>query len=321
MAVYTEVDDQALSAFLELYDIGGLLSFKGIAEGVENSNYLLHTEAGSYILTLYEKRTNVEDLPFFLGLMNHLAAQDFPCPTPILQKSGDMLGTLAGRPAAIVSFLEGIWPRKPQPKHCGELGAGLARMHLAGSNFELTRPNALSVSGWRPLYENCEGRADEAIPGLAQEIERELDFFDANWPANLPSGIIHADLFPDNVFFLQNKLSGFIDFYFACNDALVYDLAICLNAWCFEYDGAFNISKARAMLQSYTRIRPLNADELAALPIMARGSALRFLLTRTYDWINTPEGALVRPKNPKECLTQMRFHQDVTSPAAYGLDV
>jgi len=194
-------------------------------------------------------------------------------------------------------------------------------MHLAGSNFELTRPNALSVSGWRPLYETCEGRADEAISGLAQEIERELDFFDANWPSNLPSGIIHADLFPDNVFFLHNKLSGFIDFYFACNDALVYDLAICLNAWCFEYDGAFNISKARAMLQSYTRVRPLNADELAALPIMARGSALRFLLTRTYDWINTPEGALVRPKNPKECLTQMRFHQDVTSPAAYGLDV
>tara|TARA_R110002096_G_scaffold205810_4_gene391878 strand:- start:8010 stop:8975 length:966 start_codon:yes stop_codon:yes gene_type:complete len=321
VAVYTEVDDQALSAFLDLYDIGSLLSFKGIAEGVENSNYLLHTEAGSYILTLYEKRTNVEDLPFFLGLMNHLAAQDFPCPTPILQKSGDMLGTLADRPAAIVSFLEGVWPRKPLPKHCGELGAGLARMHLAGSNFELTRPNALSVSGWRPLYKTCDGRANEAIVGLAREIEQELDFFDTNWPSNLPSGIIHADLFPDNVFFVQNKLSGFIDFYFACNDALIYDLAICLNAWCFEYDGAFNISKARAMLQSYTRIRPLNADELAALPIMARGSALRFLLTRTYDWINTPKGALVRPKNPKECLTQMRFHQDVTSPAAYGLDV
>jgi homoserine kinase type II len=321
MAVYTEVDDQALSAFLTLYDIGGLLSFKGIAEGVENSNYLLHTEAGSYILTLYEKRTNAADLPFFLGLMNHLADKGFPCPTPICQTSGEMLDELAGRPAAIVSFLDGVWPRKPQPKHCGELGAGLAKMHLAGADFDITRANSLSVSGWRPLYETCNGRADEAIPGLSAVIERELNFFDTNWPTGLPSGVIHADLFPDNVFFIQNQLSGFIDFYFACNDAFVYDLAICLNAWCFEVDGAFNISKARAMLQSYTRVRPLNVDELAALPLMARGSALRFLLTRTYDWINTPEGALVRPKNPKECLTQMRFHQDITSPAAYGLDV
>lgn len=321
MAVYTEVDDQALSAFLTLYDIGGLLSFKGIAEGVENSNYLLHTEAGSYILTLYEKRTNKADLPFFLGLMNHLADKGFPCPIPICQSSGAMLGELAGRPAAIVSFLDGVWPRKPQPKHCAELGVGLAKMHLAGADFDIARNNALSVSGWRPLYETCNGRADEAIPGLAAVIEQELDFFDKNWPTGLPAGVIHADLFPDNVFFIQNQLSGFIDFYFACNDAFVYDLAICLNAWCFELDGAFNISKARAMLQSYTRVRPLNAEELAALPLMARGSALRFLLTRTYDWINTPEGALVRPKNPKECLTQMRFHQDITSPAAYGLDV
>jgi len=320
VAVYTQVDSDALEAFLSLYNIGSLLSFKGIAEGVENSNYLLHTDAGTYILTLYEKRVDADDLPFFLGLMNHLAAKGFACPTPVRQLSGTMLGTLAGRPAAIVSFLEGVWLRKPLPRHCAELGAGLASMHVAGSDFEITRPNALSITGWRPLYDACNGRADEAIPGLSQEIEEELSFFEQNWPTNLPSGVIHGDLFPDNVFFIHNKLSGFIDFYFACNDTFVYDIAICLNAWCFERDGAFNISKARSLLQAYTQVRPLSADELTALPLFARGSALRFLLTRTYDWINHPEGALVRPKDPRECLKQMRFHKDVTSPAAYGLD-
>jgi len=320
VAVYTQVDSDALEAFLSLYNIGSLLSFKGIAEGVENSNYLLHTDAGTYILTLYEKRVDADDLPFFLGLMNHLAAKGFACPTPVRQLSGTMLGTLAGRPAAIVSFLEGVWLRKPLPRHCAELGAGLAAMHVAGSDFEITRPNALSITGWRPLYDACNGRADEAIPGLSQEIEEELSFFEQNWPTNLPSGVIHGDLFPDNVFFIHNKLSGFIDFYFACNDTFVYDIAICLNAWCFERDGAFNISKARSLLQAYTQVRPLSADELTALPLFARGSALRFLLTRTYDWINHPEGALVRPKDPRECLKQMRFHKDVTSPAAYGLD-
>jgi len=320
VAVYTQVDSDALEAFLSLYNIGSLLSFKGIAEGVENSNYLLHTDAGTYILTLYEKRVDADDLPFFLGLMNHLAAKGFACPTPVCQLSGTMLGTLAGRPAAIVSFLEGVWLRKPLPRHCAELGAGLAAMHVAGSDFEITRPNALSITGWRPLYDACNGRADEAIPGLSQEIEEELSFFEQNWPTNLPSGVIHGDLFPDNVFFIHNKLSGFIDFYFACNDTFVYDIAICLNAWCFERDGAFNISKARSLLQAYTQVRPLSADELTALPLFARGSALRFLLTRTYDWINHPEGALVRPKDPRECLKQMRFHKDVTSPAAYGLD-
>ncbi len=320
MAVYTQVDDEALEAFLSLYDIGSLLSFKGIAEGVENSNYLLHTDAGTYILTLYEKRVDARDLPFFLGLMNHLADKGFVCPTPIRQVSGTMLGTLAGRPAAIVSFLEGVWPRKPLPRHCGELGAGLATMHLAGADFEIARPNALSVSGWRPLYDMCEGRADEVMPGLSGEIEHELTFFEKNWPDDLPSGVIHGDLFPDNVFFLHTKLSGFIDFYFACNDMFVYDIAICLNAWCFERDGAFNISKARALLQSYAQVRPLSTDEISALPLFARASALRFLLTRTYDWLNHLEGALVRPKDPKECLKQMRFHKNVTSPAAYGLD-
>lgn len=327
MAVYTEVSDDDLRAFLAEYDIGEVVSCKGIAEGVENSNYLLQTlrdEASapeSYILTLYEKRVAPADLPYFLGLMDHLAETGLSCPTPIHGRDGAALRSIAGRPAAIVSFLLGTWPRKITTHHCAELGAAMAHLHAAGRDFDGHRPNTMGLESWRDLVEATKDRADEVVPGLSETIQRELSDISAIWPTGLPEGVIHADLFPDNVFFLGERLSGLIDFYFACNDALVYDLAICLNAWCFEYDGAFNISKARAMLQSYTRIRRLNADELAALPIMARGSALRFLLTRTYDWINTPEGALVRPKNPKECLIQMRFHQDVTSPAAYGLDV
>lgn len=321
MAVYTEVSDDELETFLEAYDIGGLLSFKGIAEGVENSNFLLHTEAGSYLLTLYEKRVDARDLPFFLGLMNHLAAKDISCPTPIRSKSGDMLGELAGRPAAIVSFLDGVWVRHPEPRHCTQLGQAMAAMHLAGQDFTLTRPNSLTLAGWRPLLDACAPRADEVAGGLADELEAELAFLEQAWPDDLPQGVIHADLFPDNVFFIQNRFAGLIDFYFACNDMLAYDLAITLNAWCFERDCAFNITKARALLTGYAQVRTLEPAELAALPILARGSALRFLLTRLYDWLNHVEGALVKPKDPLDYLRRLRFHRDVTGPGAYGLDV
>ncbi|KAB7739877.1 homoserine kinase [Parvibaculum sedimenti] len=320
MAVYTEVDDDELEAFLATYDIGELRSYKGIAEGVENSNFLLHTTAGTYLLTLYEKRVAPEDLPFFLGLMNHVASKGIACPVPIRDRKGEMLGTLAGRPAAIVSFLEGLSVRKPQPKHCAELGAGLARFHLAGADFPLRRANALTVSGWRPLFEASRARADEVSRGLAAELADELSALEASWPHDLPQGVIHADLFPDNVFFIGEHLSGVIDFYFACNDTLAYDLAICLNAWCFEHDGSFNITKARALTQAYNHVRPLDAAELAALPLLARGSAMRFLLTRLYDWLHHPPGALVKPKNPLEYLKRLRFHRSLSSPAAYGLD-
>lgn len=320
MAVYTEVDDDELAAFLATYDIGELRSYKGIAEGVENSNFLLHTTAGTYLLTLYEKRVAPEDLPFFLGLMNHVASKGIACPVPIRDRKGEMLGKLAGRPAAIVSFLEGLSVRKPQPKHCAELGAGLARFHLAGADFPLRRANALTVAGWRPLFEASRARADEVSRGLAAELADELSTLEASWPHDLPQGIVHADLFPDNVFFIGEKLSGLIDFYFACNDALAYDLAICLNAWCFEHDGSFNITKARALTQAYNQVRPLDAAELAALPLLARGSAMRFLLTRLYDWLHHPPGALVKPKNPLEYLKRLRFHRSLSSPAAYGLD-
>ena len=320
MAVYTEVPDEELEAFLARYDIGGLLSYKGIAEGVENSNYMLHTDKGVYFLTLYEKRVAAGDLPFFLGLMNHLAQNGINCPTPIHDVNGDVLGELAGRPAAIISFLEGVHVRRPQPRHCVEVGRALARMHIAGADFELTRKNALDVDGWRPLFESCRDGIEAYQPGLAQELDDELTVLARAWPRDLTSGVIHADLFPDNVFFIGDRLSGLIDFYFACNDAFAYDLAICLNAWCFEADGSFNITKARGLLQSYTQTRPLGRAELDALPLLARGSSLRFLLTRLYDLINHPPGAFVKPKNPKEYLARLRFHRGVSSPAGYGLD-
>ena len=319
MAVYTEVSDDALRAFLALYDIGEATSFKGIAEGVENSNYLLRTGSGQHILTLYEKRVKAEDLPFFIGLMEHLAQRGVTCPQPVRNRAGSALGELAGRPATIVTFLDGIWIRRPNLRHCAEVGAALARMHLAGADFPLKRANALSLQGWPPLFLSAEARADEVAPQLREEIATELNFLQIHWPKNLPAGVIHADLFNDNVFFLGENLSGLIDFYFACNDALAYDLAICLSAWCFEPDNAFNVSKGRAMISAYGRLRPLSEAEIEALPLLARGAALRFMLTRLVDWLNVPPGAKVAPKNPLEYRDKLRFHQRVKSAADYGL--
>lgn len=320
MAVYTDISDEELEAFVAEYDIGTVVSCKGIAEGVENSNYLLHTDRGPYILTLYERRVEPEDLPFFLRLMEHLAENGIACPTPIHGRDGKVLRELCGRPAAIVTFLQGLWPRRIMPEHCTEVGAALARMHIAGESFPMRRPNNLSVEGWRKLYEHCADHADDVRVGLAREIAGELDVLESAWPTDLPKGVIHADLFPDNVFFKGGSLSGIIDFYFACTDFLAYDIAICLNAWCFERDNSFNVTKARLLLASYSRVRPIDDAELDALPLLARGSALRFLLTRLYDWLNQPEGALVTPKNPIEYLHRLRFHRQVGSPAAYGLN-
>jgi homoserine kinase type II len=320
MAVYTDVAADELAEFLSRYDIGELLSYKGIAEGVENSNFLLHTSAGYFILTLYEKRVARDDLPFFLGLMTHLARHGISCPQPLKNKSGEALGTLAGRPAAIINFLEGVWPRKPNPTHCAGVGQALARMHLAGHDFAMLRANALSVSGWPPLFEAAQSRADEVQPGLRGFIAAELDHLESGiWPKNLPQGVIHADLFPDNVFFLGDKLSGIIDFTFACNDFFAYDVAICLNAWCFEADHSFNVTKARAFLGGYGRERQLSHAEQDALPLLARGAALRFLLTRLVDFLNVPKGALVRPKDPLEYVRKLRFQQGVGSLRDYGV--
>ncbi len=320
MAVYTDVGDEELKAFVAGYDIGDVVSCKGIAEGVENSNYLLGTESGNYILTLYEKRVSPADLPFFIGLMEHLAAQGIACPTPVKDRQGVALRQLCGRPAALVTFLEGMWPRRILPHHCAGLGGAMGAMHQAGASFAMTRPNNLSVSGWRVLFEACRPRTHEVKAGLAEELETELRSLEAAWPAGLPIGVIHADLFPDNVFFRGDQVSGLIDFYFACTDFLAYDLAVCLNAWCFEVDGSFNVTKARLMVAAYRAVRPIGPDELAALPVLARGSALRFLLTRLYDRLNHPEGALVKPKDPLEYLQKLRFHRSVTRPGDYGIE-
>ena len=319
MAVYTDVSETDLARFLADYDVGMLLSYKGIAEGVENSNFLVRTESGSFILTLYEKRVDRNDLPFFIGLMEHLASRGLSCPLPVARTDGERLGELAGRPAAVFTFLEGMWTRRPAVAHCRAVGVAMAGMHGAAADFPLLRPNALSVGAWRPLAEACGEDADRVEPGLAAEIAGELAALESGWPKDLPTGVIHADLFPDNVFFLGGELSGLIDFYFACNDILAYDLAIALCAWCFEQDGAFNITKGRAMIEGYRSVRQLSDAEIAALPMLARGAAMRFLLTRLYDWLNTPEGSFVTKKDPKEYLRKLRFHRGVSSAADYGI--
>lgn len=321
MAVYTEVGEEELADFVARYDIGSVLSFKGIAEGVENSNYLLVTDSGPFILTLYEKRVDAADLPFFLGLMNHLAASGETCPTAVADRDGALFGQLAGRPAAIITFLQGVWIRRPRREHCSAVGAALARLHLAAADFALSRRNALSLDGWGALVAETAGQADDVRQGLAADIGGELDFLHDQWPKELPDGVIHADLFPDNVFFLGERLSGVIDFYFACNDMLAYDLAICLNAWCFEADRSFNVTKGRALLTGYDEVRALSGAELDALPLLARGAAFRFLLTRLNDWLKVPPGALVTPKDPMEYHAKLRFHREAESAAAYGISL
>jgi len=320
MAVYTDVTADDLTDFLSLYQIGELRSYKGIAEGVENSNFLLHTSDGNFILTLYEKRVAANDLPFFLGLMEHLAARGITCPQPVKNRQGGVLGKLAGRPAAIVTFLDGLWIRRPNPGHCAAVGEALARLHLAGKDFPNKRANALSIESWRALYAQAKERGDSVRPGLCAEIAKELDALDKSWPRDLPDGVIHADLFPDNVFFLGDRLSGLIDFYFACTDTLAYDVAVCLNAWCFEPDHSYNVTKGRALLRSYANVRALSAAERAALPMLARGAAMRFLLTRLVDWLAVPDGALVKPKDPLEYFRKLRFHQSVKNVSDYGVD-
>ena len=320
MAVYTDITETELAALLAEYGIGELRSYRGIAEGSENSNYMLHTSTGEFILTLYEKRVERADLPFFLGLMQHLANKGISCPLPVQRRDGGLMSEIAGRPAAIITFIEGFWVRRPSAAHCREVGKALAELHRAGADFELSRPNAMAIPGWKTLWDGARDRADEVEVGLAREVEADFATLEANWPADLPSGVIHADLFPDNVFFLGDRLSGLIDFYFACNDFYAYDLATCLNAWCFEKDFSFNLTKGRALLAGYQSIRELTRAETAALPVLAHGSALRFLMTRLYDWLHVPDGAMIQKRDPKEYLRRVRFHRAIGSASEYGLD-
>lgn len=318
MAVYTPLSLSELTPLLASYDIGTATLLKGIESGVENSNFLLATTDGRYILTLYEKRVQKEELPFFLDLLNHLATNDIPCPRPVVAKDGSALQEIKSRPAAIVSFLEGASPHSIRNSHISELGRQLAQMHKAGAGFSGKRANNFSLARWQQLFALVKDKGDVVKQGLVAEVGSYLQFLGEQWPENLPSGIIHADLFPDNVFFQGEKLSGVIDFYFACNDFLMYDVAICMNAWCFEANGEFNVTKAQLLLSNYHAVRPITSQELAALPILAQGAAMRFLLTRLYDWLNAVEGALVQLKDPLEYLRKMRFHHGISHPSAYG---
>jgi homoserine kinase type II len=319
MAVYTEVSDAALARLTQLYDIGPVTALKGIAEGVENSNYLLTTANRPYILTLYEKRVNPEDLPFFLGLMDHLAARGLTCPTPVRTRDGKLLVELEGRPAALVTFLDGVWLKSPEPRHCRAVGAAMATMHKAAAGFDIPRANALSLNGWRFYAGKLTGQADGIKPGMAALITSELSHLERHWPRTLPAGVIHADLFPNNVFFLGDRLSGLIDFYFACNDLLAYDIAIGLVAWCFTNDGQWDPASAAAFVEGYHAVRPLQPDERAALPLLMRGAALRFMLTRAYDWLHTADSALVKRLDPGEYFAKLTFLGGISQPEHLGL--
>ena len=318
MAVYTDITDEELATLLADFDIGAPLSLKGVAEGVENSNFLLETEAGRFILTIYEKRVRADDLPYFLDLLTWLAGRGFPGAAPVADRQGRTLKVVRGKPVAIVTFLPGLSVRRPNAAHCREAGAGLAWLHLAADGFGLARQNSLGHAAWRPFFAPLAAAAEALKPGLAATIRADLDALDTAWPTDLPAGVIHADFFPDNVFFRGEVFAGAIDFYFACNDLLAYDIAIALNAWCFEADGSFNVTSARALVAGYESRRPLTPDERAALPILARGAAMRFFLTRLADWGPVPEGALVRPKSPLEYERKLAVHRESADLLLFG---
>jgi homoserine kinase type II len=309
MAVYTDITDDELAGFLAGFDLGAPLAFKGIAEGVENSNFLLETEAGRYILTVYEKRVNRDELPYFIDLMLWLAHRGYACPTPVADRAGQTLGEIRGKPCAIVTFLNGLSARRPGVAQCRQAGEGLAALHLAGEGFAGDRRNSLGQDAWAPMFAPLKANAEALKPGLSKVIDADLDLLEARWPKALPRGVVHADYFPDNVFFNGQAFAGTIDFYFACTDAYAYDVAIALNAWCFEPDGSFNVTAAHAMVAGYEGLRPLSDAERNALPILAHGAAMRFFLSRLHDWEATPPGALVRPKDPLEYERKLAVHR------------
>ncbi len=318
MAVYTHVTLDNLNAFLCAYDVGTARSFKGIAEGTENSNYLLKTDKAAFILTLYEKRVSVSDLPFFLSFMDFITAWGVKGARPIPARDGTTLSMLCERPAALIEFLDGVSADPPSLAQTKAAGAALAGLHFAGEAFGEKRSNDLGPSAWPGLLAATAPRADEVQPGLAGFLESELDEILTSWPEALPGGVIHADLFPDNVLFVGDVVSGLIDFYFACTDSFAYDLAIMINAWCFSSNGDFEPDKSAALIEGYKSVRTLGEEERAALPLLARGAAMRFVLTRLADWLNRDPDALVTPKDPRALLPHLRFHAMASTPSVYG---
>ncbi len=311
MAVYTKVHENELEVFLKKHDIGNLISFKGIEQGVENTNYHLLTTQGRYILTLFENRVNPADLPFFFAYQEHLAANGIKCPSAVEDKNGNKTGRLCGRPAAIITFLEGkgLNPDEITANHCGQLGAAVATMHEAAAKFPLMRPNSVSLKMWRELATKTSARAGEILNGLSDFIDLELTHIEENWPKDLPRAAVHADIFPDNVFFNDGKFSGIIDFYFTATDFLSYDLALIINAWCFDTN-QFVPERFQAFMKAYEALRPMRDDEREALTLLCRGAAMRILMTRLHDWLFHTPDAFVKPKDPREYIEKLKFHQN-----------
>lgn len=306
MAVYTQVSAEAMSALLSRYDVGELVSAKGIAEGVENSNFLVETSSGRFILTLYEKRVDAGDLPFFMALLDHLAARGCPVPRALADREGRQIQEVAGRPAALIEFLSGVSLSTPTPAQARAAGAALGQMHVAARDFALSRPNSLGLAGWHALAARCGDQLDLIQPGLGARVAAELAFLDAHWPRDLPQAVIHADLFPDNVLMLGDRVTGVIDFYFSCTEIRAWDVAVTHSAWCFSADGArFDRALGAALVEGYAAAHGLSAAEEAAFPVLARGACLRFLLTRAWDWLNTPADALVTRKDPLAFLRRL----------------
>jgi homoserine kinase type II len=318
MAVYTDISDEDLAGLLDLYDLGAPLMFKGIAEGVSNSNFLLETTRGRFILTVFEHRAAPADLPFFMNVMHALAGAHFPAPAPQATRADAYLAAVRDKPCAIVSFLPGVSPRRPSAAQCKAIGATLARMHLALAGTDLARPDSLGPSAWDAMIRPRMNEAEALRAGLAKALHDDLAVIAAGWPADLPGGIIHADLFPDNALLQGEAVNGVIDFYFACTGFWAYDLAVCLNAWCFEGPRSFNLTKGMNLIAGYENVRTLTIAERKALPVLARGAALRFFATRLADWAATPPGALVKPKDPLEYADRLDFHRAAKTATDYG---
>ena len=314
MAVYTKLSENQLKEFFSKYNLGKLLDYKEIREGIENTNYFIQTEKGKFILTLYEKRVEGKDLPFFMSLMRNLFDANFPSPEPIINKNGNYITEILSKKAAVVSFLEGKEKKNLSPDNCCEVGSQAARLHLITKSLTGKRENKLSINSWRKIYKKVQKDCSAIHPNLSKIIEKNLDEIESNWPKNIPSGIIHADLFPDNIFFEGNKLSGIIDYYFSCYDFYAFEIAICLNALCFEGKNenlSFNVTKAKKFIDGYSSIRKLTEEEKKSLKVLCQGAAIRFLLTRVFDYLNLTEGAIVKIKDPVEYLKRLEFHDNV----------
>ena len=314
MAVYTKLSESELKHFFSKYNLGKLLNYKEIKEGIENTNYFVQMEKGKFILTLYEKRVEEQDLPFFIGLMRNLFDKNFPCPEPIINKNGNYISEVLNKKAAVVSFLEGNAKKILNPNDCYEVGINTAKLHLITKNLNSKRLNKLSVNSWKKIYNKVKKDCSKIHSDLPSVIEKNLDEIEKNWPKNIPEGIIHADLFPDNIFFQDNKLSGIIDYYFSCNDYYAFEIAICLNALCFEgkkENLSFNVTKAKKFIDGYSSIRKITEDEKRALKVLCQGAAIRFLLTRVFDYLNLIDGAIVKIKDPIEYLKRLEFHDSV----------